>query len=73
MKTGIVVLSTANGEKSKIVSEVIAHEKAIEKARDFQSGKEKAEGFDVVEVWNGVSRRFDLPKPAAPKTEKPAK
>lgn len=71
MRTGIVVLTTANGEKSKIVSEVIAYEKAVEKARDFQSGKEKAEGFDFVEVWDGVSRRMDVPKPVAP--EKPAK
>jgi hypothetical protein len=70
MKTGIVVLTTANGEKSKIASEVIALDEAVAKARAFQAGTEKADGFDVVEVWGGAVRRFNLPKPAA--AEKPA-
>lgn len=71
MKTGIVVLTSSNGEKSKIVSEVIPFEKAVEKARAFQAGSEKADGFDLVEVWSGANRRFELPKPPAP-AEKPA-
>lgn len=66
MKTGIVVLVTANGEKSKIVSEVIPLEEATEKARALQGGNKGADGFDFVEVWSGAMRRFALPKPPEP-------
>lgn len=72
MKTGIVVLTTAAGDKTKIVSEVIPYEQAVEKARAFQSGTEKAEGYDAVEIWSGAMRRLDLPAKAAKPAAAPA-
>lgn len=74
MKTGIVVLTNAKGDQSKIVSEVLPLDDAVAKARAFQAGTEKSDGFDAVEVWSGAVRRFHVPKSPAPaETAKPSK
>ncbi len=72
MKTGIVVLiSAAEGGKSKVASDVLPLEKAIEKANKLRTDDKATEGFDFVEVWTGAQKRYAIPKPE-PTPEPPA-